>query len=157
MQKYPMTINGANALNNELDRLKSVDRPNVIKAISEARAHGDLSENAEYHAAKEKQSFIEGRIAELEHKLSLAHIIDPSKIENEGRIIFGAKVFLLDLESEIKVCYEIVGDDEADLKVAKISVNSPVARCLIGKEVGHIVEVNTPSGRKEYEILDFSL
>jgi transcription elongation factor GreA len=156
MQKYPMTIGGAKLLEDELERLKSKDRPAIINAISEARAHGDLSENAEYHAAKEKQSFIEGRIAELAHKLSLANIIDPSKLENDGRIIFGAKVQLLDLEADSEVSYQIVGDDEADVKVSKISVNSPVARSLIGKEIGHVVEVKTPSGIKEYEILDFS-
>ena len=157
MQKYPMTLEGAKLLETELEKLKFVERPKVINAIAEARSHGDLSENAEYHAAKEKQSFIEGRIAELAHKLSLANIIDPRKVENDGRIIFGARVRLFDLEVESEVLYQIVGDDEADVKVSKISINSPVARSLIGKEIGHVVEVKTPSGLKEYEILDFSL
>lgn len=156
MQKYPMTLGGAKLLEAELEKLTSIERPSIINAIAEARSHGDLSENAEYHAAKEKQSFIEGRIAELKHKLSLANIIDPSKIENDGRIIFGARVMLLDLESDLEVSYQIVGDDEADVKISKISVNSPVARSLIGKEIGHVVEVKTPNGTKEYEILDFS-
>lgn len=157
MQKHPMTVNGAKILSEELHNLKTVDRPSVIRAIAEARSHGDLSENAEYHAAKEKQSFIEGRIAELEHKLSHAHVIDPSKIVNDGRIIFGASVTLFDLETEAEVSYQIVGDDEADIRLAKISVHSPVARSLIGKEVGSTVEVRTPNGLKEYEILDFTL
>ena len=152
-----MTINGAKALNLELERLKSFERPSVIQAIAEARSHGDLSENAEYDAAKEKQAFIEGRIAEIEHKISRAHIIDPSKIQNDGRIIFGAIVKLLDLEADTEVSYQIVGDDEADIKLSKISVNSPVARSLIGKEIGSTVEVRAPSGLKEYEIINFSL
>lgn len=156
MQTYPMTVNGARELNQELERLKSIERPQVIQAIAEARSHGDLSENAEYDAAKNKQSFIEGRIAELEHKLSHSQVIDPSKIENDGRIIFGAKVELFDLENENTVTYQIVGDDEADIKASKISVNSPVARSLIGKEVGTTVEVKTPNGIKEYEVVDFS-
>jgi transcription elongation factor GreA len=154
MQTYPMTINGAKQLENELIRLKEIERPGVIQAISEARSHGDLSENAEYDAAKEKQGFIEGRIAEIETKLSLANIIDPTKVENNGRIIFGLKVELFDLETEKSVCYQIVGDDEADLSLGKISVNSPVARSLIGKEIGQVVEINVPNGIKEYEILD---
>jgi transcription elongation factor GreA len=157
MQKYPMTLEGSKLLELELEKLKTVDRPMIISAIAEARSHGDLSENAEYHAAKEKQSFIEGRIAEISHKLSLANIIDPTKLENDGRVIFGSKVCLLDLESEEEVSYQIVGDDEADIKFSKISVNSPVARSLIGKEIGYTVEVKTPNGIKEYEILDFSL
>ncbi len=157
MQTYPMTVTGAAALTQELEYLKTVERSQVIQAIAEARSHGDLSENAEYSAAKEKQSFIEGRIAEIEHKLSLAHIIDPKSLQNEGRIIFGAVVSLLDLETDEEFSYQIVGDDEADIKVKKISVNSPVARSLIGKEIGSIVEVKTPNGLKEYEIIDFSL
>lgn len=157
MQTYPMTINGAKQLQDELTRLKTIERPKVIQAIAEARSHGDLSENAEYDAAKEKQAFIEGRIADIEDRLSRAHIIDTAKINHEGRIIFGATVRLLDLESENEVVYQIVGDDEADLKVAKISVNSPVAKSLIGKEVGSIVEVIAPSGIREYEVLDFTL
>lgn len=154
MQTYPMTINGAKQLEEELIRLKTVERPSVIQAISEARSHGDLSENAEYDAAKEKQGFIEGRIAEIEVKLSQANIIDPSKIESNGRIIFGLTVLLLDMETEETLRYQIVGDDESDIKLGKISVNSPVARSLIGKEIGQIVEVRVPSGTKEYEILD---
>ncbi|MCC2624878.1 MAG: transcription elongation factor GreA [Burkholderiales bacterium] len=154
MKTYPMTVNGAKQLENELVRLKTIERPNVIQAISEARSHGDLSENAEYDAAKEKQGFIEGRIAEIESKLSLANIIDPSSIENNGRIIFGLKVELFDLETEKSVCYQIVGDDEADLSIGKISVNSPVAKSLIGKEIGQVVEIKVPNGIKEYEILD---
>ena len=156
MQTYPMTINGAKLLDEELVRLKSIERPAVIRAIAEARSHGDLSENAEYDAAKEKQAFVEGRIADIEARLSRANIIDPSKIANDGRIIFGATVELLDLETESEVHYQIVGDDEADLKVSKISVSSPVARSLIGKEIGNVVEVKTPSGTKEYEIINFS-
>lgn len=152
-----MTINGAQLLNQELERLKSIERPSVIQAIAEARSHGDLSENAEYDAAKEKQAFIEGRIADIEARLSRAHIIDPSKINTEGRIIFGVTVKLIDLETDIEVKYQIVGDDEADLKLSKISVNSPVAKSLIGKEIGSVVEVRAPSGIKEYEIIDFSL
>ena len=156
MQTYPMTINGAKLLDEELVRLKSIERPAVIKAIAEARSHGDLSENAEYDAAKEKQAFVEGRIADIEARLSRANIIDPSKIANDGRIIFSATVELLDLETENKVRYQIVGDDEADLKFSKISVNSPVAKSLIGKEIGSVVEVKTPNGTKEYEIINFS-
>ena len=151
-----MTINGAQLLNQELERLKSIERPSVIRAIAEARSHGDLSENAEYDAAKEKQAFVEGRIADIEGRLSRANIIDPTKIANGGRIIFGAKVELIDLETDAEVQYQIVGDDEADLKVSKISVNSPVARSLIGKEIGSVVEVKTPNGTKEYEIINFS-
>jgi len=157
MQTYPMTINGAKLLEEELSRLKTVERSSVIQAIAEARSHGDLSENAEYDAAKNKQAFIEGRIAEIEAKLSRAHVIDHKNIDSDGRIIFGAAVTLLDLESDIQVSYQIVGDDEADLKFAKISVNSPVAKSLIGKEIGSVVEVKAPSGIREYEILDFSL
>lgn len=154
MQTYPMTINGAKQLENELIRLKTIERPNVIQAISEARSHGDLSENAEYDAAKERQGFIEGRIAEIELKLSLANIIDPAKVETSGKIVFGLTVELFDLESEEEVRYQIVGDDEADINNGKISVNSPVARSLIGKEIGQVVEIKVPNGTKEYEILD---
>lgn len=157
MQTYPMTVNGAKQLDNELMRLKTVERSSVIQAISEARSHGDLSENAEYDAAKEKQGFIEGRIAEIETKLSLANIIDPTNIETNGRIIFGLTVKLLDLETEETSCYQIVGDDEADINLGKISVNSPVARSLIGKEVAQIVEIKVPGGIKEYEILSVFL
>lgn len=151
-----MTVNGAKQLETELNRLKSIERPKIIKAISEARSHGDISENAEYDAAREAQAFTEMRISEIEQKLSRAEIIDPTTIENSGKIIFGAKVILLDLESDEEVCYQIVGDDEADIKLSKISVNSPVAKSLIGKEIGSIVEVKAPSGIREYEILDFS-
>lgn len=156
MQKYPMTVNGFKLLEQELERLKTVERPNVIQAIAEARGHGDLSENAEYAAAREKQSFIEGRIANIETKLSYAQVIDPTKINNNGRIIFGATVKLIDLESDSMATYQIVGEDEADIKAAKISFTSPVAQSLIGKEIGSTVEVKVPGGLKEYEIIDFS-
>lgn len=156
MQKFPMTQTGAKQLEEELRHLKSVERPNVIQAISEARSHGDLSENAEYDAAKERQAFVEGRIAEIESKLSHAQIIDLSKVDSEGKIVFGATIELLDLESDETIRYQIVGDDEADVKLRKISVNTPVARSLIGKRSGDIVEVKVPSGIKEYEILDVS-
>jgi transcription elongation factor GreA len=138
----------------ELQRLKTKDRPAVINAISEARAQGDLSENAEYDAAKERQSFIEGRIAELEGKMSAAQIIDPALLDAEGRIVFGSTVDLEDLETGQKVTYQIVGEDEADLKELKVSITSPIARALIGKYAGDVVEVNAPSGIREYEVLD---
>lgn len=157
MQTFPMTINGAKQLEKELEHLKTQERPSVIRAIAEARSHGDISENAEYNAAKEKQAFIEGRIADIEAKLSRAQIIDSSNIDSDGKIIFGAKVKLLDLENNTEISYQIVGDDEADLRHAKISVNSPVAKSLIGKEVGSVVEVKAPSGVREYEVLDFAL
>lgn len=157
MQTFPMTITGHKELSAELARLKTIERPQIIQAIAEARSHGDISENAEYDAAKEKQGFTEGRIAEIENKLSRAQIIDPSKIDSDGRIIFGATVTLLETETNETLVYQIVGDDEADLKFAKISVNSPVAKSLIGKEVHDIVIVNAPSGAREYEILDFRL
>jgi transcription elongation factor GreA len=156
MQKFPMTQTGAKQLEEELRNLKSVERPSVILAISEARSHGDLSENAEYDAAKERQAFVEGRIAEIESKLSHAQIIDLSKVDSEGKIVFGASIELLDLESDETIRYQIVGDDEADVKLRKISVNTPVARSLIGRRSGDIVEVKVPSGIKEYEILDVS-
>lgn len=156
MQKFPMTQTGAKQLEEELRNLKSVERPSVIQAISEARSHGDLSENAEYDAAKERQAFVEGRIAEIESKLSHAQIIDLSKVDSEGKIVFGATIELLDLENDETIRYQIVGDDEADVKLRKISVNTPVARSLIGKRSGDIVEVKVPSGIKEYEILDVS-
>jgi transcription elongation factor GreA len=156
MQKFPMTQTGAKQLEEELRNLKSVERPSVIQAISEARSHGDLSENAEYDAAKERQAFVEGRIAEIESKLSHAQIIDLSKVDSEGKIVFGASIELLDLESDETIRYQIVGDDEADVKLRKISVNTPVARSLIGRRSGDIVEVKVPSGIKEYEILDVS-
>jgi len=141
-------------LKEELHRLKTKDRPAVINAISEARAQGDLSENAEYDAAKERQAFIEGRIAELEGKLGAAQIIDPTTLDAEGRIVFASTVDLEDLESGNKVTYQIVGEDEADLKELKISITSPIARALIGKYAGDVVEVNAPSGIREYEVLE---
>lgn len=152
-----MTVNGAKLLNEELARLKGAERSQIIQAIAEARAHGDISENAEYDAAKEKQAFNEGRIAEIESKLSQAQIIDVTNMINDGRVIFGATVNLLDLESDEEITYQIVGDDEADVKIRKISVNTPVARSLIGKQSGDVVEVKVPNGTKEYEILDVKL
>jgi transcription elongation factor GreA len=154
MSTVPITKHGAELLKEELQRLKTKDRPAVINAISEARAQGDLSENAEYDAAKERQSFIEGRIAELEGKLSAAQIIDPLLLDAEGRIVFGSTVDLEDLESSQKVTYQIVGEDEADLKKLKVSITSPIARALIGKYAGDVVEVNAPSGIREYEVLE---
>ena len=153
MKKIPLTVRGAELLKAELQQLKSVARPEIIAAIAEARSHGDLSENAEYEAAKEKQGFIEGRIAELENKLSLAQVIEPKEIHADGRIVFGTTVTVLDLETDDETTYQIVGDDEADIKEFKISVNSPIARAMIGKEEGDIAEVQAPSGVREYEIL----
>lgn len=152
--KIPLTVLGAQLLRDELHRLKTVERPSVITAIAEARAQGDLSENAEYDAAKEKQGFIEGRIAELEAKLSSAQIIDPSSIESEGRVVFGATVELEDLNSGDMVTYQIVGDDEADIKQFKISISSPIARALIGKYVGDTADVQAPAGVRQYEVLN---
>ncbi len=154
MNKIPLTVTGAEQLRNELHRLKTVDRPNVIAAIAEARAHGDLSENAEYDAAKERQSFIEGRIVELESKLANAQIIDPKLLDADGNVVFGATVDLEDLETGQKVTYQIVGDDEADIKLGKISISSPIARALISKYPGDVAEVQAPGGVREYEILD---
>ncbi len=154
MNKIPLTVAGAESLRAELQQLKSVQRPSVIAAIAEARAHGDLSENAEYAAAKERQSFIEGRIIEVESKLSNAQIIDPAALEADGRCVFGASVELEDLESGDVVSYQIVGDDEADLKLGKISISSPMARALIGKSSGDVAEVQAPGGVREYEIRD---
>lgn len=153
MQKIPLTVAGVEKLKAELQQLKSVARPEVIAAIAEARSHGDLSENAEYEAAKDKQGFIEGRIAELESKLSHAQIIDPKEIHAEGKIVFGATVTVSDLETDEEATYQIVGDDEADIKTGKISVNSPIARAMIGKEEGDVAEVQAPSGVREYDIL----
>lgn len=153
MQKIPLTVVGADLLKQELQQLKSVARPAVIEAIAEARSHGDLSENAEYEAAKERQGFIEGRIAEIERKLSMAHIIDPKEIHAEGKVVFGATVTLQDLDTEEEVVYQIVGEDEADIKQRKISVGSPIARALIGKEEGDVAEVQAPGGMREYEIM----
>jgi transcription elongation factor GreA len=149
----PLTVRGAQRLKDELQRLKSVERPSVINAIAEARAQGDLSENAEYDAAKEKQGFIEGRIAEIESKLAAAQVIDPSTLDAGGRIVFGATVELEDLGAGATVTYQIVGDDEADIKDGKISVSSPIARALIGKAAGDEVEVKAPGGIREYEVL----
>ena len=154
MNKIPLTLAGAEQLRVELHRLKTVDRPNVIAAIAEARSHGDLSENAEYDAAKERQGFIEGRIKEVEGKLSNAQIIDPKLLDADGRCVFGATGDLEDLDSGTKVTYQIVGDDEANLKAGKVSVSSPIARALIGKYAGDVAEVQAPGGVKEYELLD---
>ena len=154
MNKYPLTVVGADMLRAELQNLKSVERPSVIQAIAEARAQGDLSENAEYDAAKEKQGFIEGRIADLEGKLSNAQIIDPTTLDAEGRIVFGATVELEDANSGDTVTYQIVGDDEADIKLGKISISSPIARALIGKYAGDAVDVQAPGGVRQYEVLD---
>ena len=150
--KTPMTLEGAEALRQELQKLKQEDRPRVVKAIAEAREHGDLKENAEYHAAKEEQGFIEGRIQEIEGKLSNAQVIDVTKLAPTGKVIFGTTVSLLDLEKDERRVYKIVGDDEADLKQNKVSVSSPIARALIGKEEGDVVIVQAPSGPIEYEI-----
>jgi transcription elongation factor GreA len=154
MSKIAITLRGAELLRDELKRLKTVERPAVVAAIAEARSHGDLSENAEYDAAKERQGFVEGRIADVEGKLGNAQIIDPASLDADGRVVFGATVDLEDADSGQKVTYQIVGDDEADLKKGKISLNSPVARALIGKFAGDVAEVQTPGGRREYEILD---
>ena len=154
MSSVPITKFGAELLKEELARLKTKDRPAVINAISEARAQGDLSENAEYDAAKERQSFIEGRIADLEGKLSAAQIIDPVLLDAEGRIVFGSTVRLEDMESGNEVTYQIVGVDEADLKEKKVSITSPIARALIGKFAGDVVEVQAPVGVREYEVLE---
>ncbi|PZP62967.1 MAG: transcription elongation factor GreA [Azospira oryzae] len=154
MNKIPLTVAGAEKLRAELHDLKTVQRPAIIQAIAEARAHGDLSENAEYHAAKERQSFIEGRINELEAKLSNAQIINPALLDADGRCVFGATVDLEDMASGEVVTYQIVGDDEADIKEGKISISSPIARALIGKSPGDVAEVQAPGGIREYEILD---
>ncbi|MBT9612528.1 MAG: transcription elongation factor GreA [Burkholderiales bacterium] len=154
MSKVPLTVKGAEKLRVELHSLKTVERPNVIAAIAEARAHGDLSENAEYDAAKERQSFVEGRIVELEGKLSNAQIIDPKLLDADGNVVFGSTVDLQDMESGQKVTYQIVGDDEADLKQGKISISSPIARAMIGKYPGDMAEVQAPGGVREYEILE---
>lgn len=153
MAKTPLTVKGAEMLRNELHELKTVQRPAIIAAIAEARSHGDLSENAEYAAAKERQSFIEGRIAEVESKISNAQIIDPSMMDTDGRCVFGATVDLEEVGGGA-VTYQIVGDDEADIKLGKISISSPIARALIGKYAGDMAEVHAPSGVREYEIID---
>ena len=154
MQKVPLTVRGAQLLKDELHHLKSVERPAVIEAIAEARSHGDLSENAEYDAAKEKQGFVEGRIADLESKLSYAHIVNPVELDADGKIVFAATVTLEDCDSEENVTYQIVGDDEADIKQGKVSVSSPIARALIGKYEGDVAEVQAPGGVREYEIVN---
>ncbi len=156
MDRVLLTIKGAEKLRAELKRLKSVDRPKIVAAIEEARSHGDLSENAEYAAARDQQSFIEGRIAELESQLSVAEVIDPSTLNADGRIIFGSTVGLYDEEGDSEVSYQIVGDLEADIKQGQISLGSPIARALIGKYEGDEVEVNTPGGLRRYEVLNVS-
>ena len=154
MEKVPMTSAGDKMLQDELKERTAVERPRIVEAIAEARAHGDLSENAEYHAAREQQGFIEGRIRELEHKLSLAQVVDVTAIDHTGKVIFGTTVELINLDTEATVSYKIVGDDEANIKAGKISVNSPIARALIGKEEGEIAAVDTPGGLIEYEIAE---
>jgi transcription elongation factor GreA len=156
MKRNPMTLRGAEALRAELKRLKSEDRPRVIKAIAEARSHGDLSENAEYHAAREQQGFIEGRIGEIEAKLSTAEIIDPSTVTNNGRVIFGATVELEGQDDGKSIRYQIVGEDEADIKSGRISITSPIARALVGKTAGDVVDVAAPGGTRSYEIVKVS-
>jgi transcription elongation factor GreA len=153
MNKSPMTVEGAQKLREELQRLKTVERPRIIQAIAEARAHGDLKENAEYHAAREQQGFIEGRIAEIEGKLSFAEIIDVRTLPTSGKVVFGATVEIIHCESGDEVRYRIVGEDEADIQAGRISIRSPIARALINKEEGDVVSVEAPGGRIEYEIV----
>jgi transcription elongation factor GreA len=153
MKRNPMTLRGAELLRQELKRLKSEDRPRVIKAIAEARSHGDLSENAEYHAAREQQGFIEGRISEIEAKLSTAEIIDVTKLAPGGKVVFGATVEIADEESGAKVTYQIVGEDEADIRQGRIAVTSPIARALVGKSEGDVVDVAAPGGTRSYEVV----
>jgi len=153
MQKIPMTVLGAAMLREELSRLKTIERPRIINAIAEARAHGDLKENAEYHAAREQQSFVEGRILEIEGKLSSAQIIDITQIANAGKVIFGTTVAVTNVDTDETFHYKIVGEDEADIKLMKVSITSPIARAMIGKQVGDIIEVRTPDGTIEYEII----
>ncbi|MCY0966895.1 transcription elongation factor GreA [Parathalassolituus penaei] len=152
MQKFPMTVEGEKALRDELQRLKTVDRPKVIEAIAEAREHGDLKENAEYHAAREQQGFIEGRIQDIEGKLSNAQVIDIKTIPHTGKVLFGSTVELINTANDEEVVYRIVGDDEANIKENRISVNSPIARAVIGKEEGDVVNIKVPNGTVEYEI-----
>ena len=154
VSKIPLTIVGAEMLRSELHKLKTVERPAVITAIAEARAQGDITENAEYEAAREKQSFIEGRIIELEAKLSNAQIIDPQLLDDDDRVVFGSTVELIDTATQETMAYQIVGEDEADLKLAKISYSSPIAKAIIGKSAGDVAEVRTPGGVKELEIVD---
>lgn len=156
MQRFPMTTEGAAALRDELQRLKTEDRPRVSKAIAEAREHGDLKENAEYHAAREQQSFIEGRIQELEGTLSQSQVIDPATLPQDGRVVFGVTVTLLNIDNDTEVKYQIVGDYESDIKLNRISVSSPIARALIGKEMDDVVTVQAPGGNIEYEIIEIS-
>ena len=156
MQKIPMTVEGEAALRIELEKLKKEDRPSVIQAIAEAREHGDLKENAEYHAAREQQGFIEGRIQDIESKLSMCQVVDISQMPEGDRVIFGSTVTIINTETDEELCYRIVGDDEADVKAGKISYQSPIARALISKEVGDVVNVHTPGGEVEYEIDDVS-
>ncbi len=153
MNRIPVTAKGARRLRQQLDQLKSVERPKIIQALKEARAHGDLSENAEYHAARERQGFLEGRIATIEETLAVAEIIEVEKIHADGKIVFGATVDLLNLESEQEVRYQIVGEKEADIDQGLLSVTAPIARALIGKEEGDVIEVNAPGGIIEYEVL----
>ena len=153
MKRTPMTMRGAEALRNELKKLKTESRPNVIKAIAEARGHGDLSENAEYHAAREQQGFIEGRINEIEAKLSTAEIIDTSKLTNTGKVVFGAVVELEEQDGAHRVTYPVVGEDEADIRSGRISITSPIARAVVGKSEGDVVDVTAPGGIRSYEIV----
>jgi len=153
MKRTPMTLRGAEALRTELKRLKTEARPNVIKAIAEARGHGDLSENAEYHAAREQQGFIEGRIKEIEAKLSTAEVIDTSKLTNTGKVVFGALVELEEQEGAHRVTYQVVGEDEADIKSGRVSITSPIARAVVGKSEGDVVDVAAPGGIRSYEIV----
>ncbi|MDE2449983.1 MAG: transcription elongation factor GreA [Gammaproteobacteria bacterium] len=153
MKRTPMTLRGAEALRAELKRLKTEARPSVIKAIAEARGHGDLSENAEYHAAREQQGFIEGRIKDIEMKLGNAEVIDPSKLTNTGRVVFGAVVELEDQDDGSRVVYQVAGEDEADIRAGRISITSPIARALVGKSQGDVVDVSAPGGIRSYEIV----
>jgi len=152
MQRIPMTAKGAKALREELEKLKREDRPRITAAIAEAREHGDLKENAEYHAAREQQGFCEGRINEIESKLGAAQIIDITELTNTGKVIFGVTVTILDVDTDEEKVYQIVGDDEANIKQGKLSVNSPIARGLIGREEGDVVQIDTPGGTREYEV-----
>ena len=152
MQRIPMTAKGADALRAELEKLKREDRPRITAAIAEAREHGDLKENAEYHAAREQQGFCEGRINEIESKLGAAQIIDITELENTGKVIFGVTVTIIDVDTDEEKVYQIVGDDEANIKQGKLSVNSPIARGLIGREEGDVMQIDTPGGTREYEV-----
>ncbi len=153
MTRTPMTARGAEALRAELKRLKSEARPSIIRAIAEARGHGDLSENAEYHAAREQQGFVEGRIKDIERKLATAQVIEPGKLPNTGKVVFGARVELEDQADGSRVLYQVVGEDEADIRAGRISVSSPIARALVGKSPGEVVDVDAPGGTRSYEIV----